>query len=114
MAVDNAQIGIARSAYYTSRNLCGTGGWQAADIAKLVNVQSTFWSVGGSVAESIFTGGARRAQVQVAKAGYDASVALYRRSDWNSFAQGEDDGSGASALDQARQSEHKEADAARR
>jgi len=67
MAVTNAQIGIARSAYYPSLNLFGTGGWQAADIAKLANVQSTFWAVGANVAESIFTGGARRAQVQLLK-----------------------------------------------
>jgi len=62
MAVANAEIGIARAAYYPSLNLFGNGGWQAADIAKLMNVQSTFWAVGANVAESIFTGGARRAQ----------------------------------------------------
>src|SRR5258707_12083842 len=85
MAVTNAKIGIARSAYSRSLNFFGTGGWQAADIAKLVNVQSTFWAVGANVAESIFTGGARRAQVQFAKAGYDASVAFYRDSVLNAF-----------------------------
>src|SRR5207244_13145079 len=51
MAVANAQIGIARAAYYPSLNLFGNGGWQAADIAKLMNVQSTFWAVGANVAE---------------------------------------------------------------
>src|SRR6202007_3466894 len=78
MAVANAQIGIARAAYFPSLNLFGNGGWQAADIAKLANVQSTFWAVGANVAESIFTGGARRAQVQFQQAGYDANVANYR------------------------------------
>src|SRR6202158_5366023 len=56
MGVTNAQIGIAQSAYYPSLNLFGTGGWQAADIAKLVNVQSTFWAVGAHVGGRIFTG----------------------------------------------------------
>src|SRR5437879_12098393 len=91
LAVANAEIGIARAAYYPSLNLFGNGGWQAADIAKLMNVQSTFWAVGANVAESIFTGGARRAQVQFAKAGYDASVAAYRDSVLNAFREVQDD-----------------------
>src|SRR6266851_447801 len=114
MAVANAQIGIARSAYYPSLNLFGTGGWQAADIAKLVNVQSTFWAVGANVAESIFTGGARRAQMQFAKAGYDASVAAYRDSVLNAFREVQDDVTGLTVLDQARQSQQQAVDAARR
>jgi outer membrane protein, multidrug efflux system len=114
MAVANAQIGIAKAAYYPSLNLFGNGGWQAADIAKLVNVQSTFWAVGGTVAESIFTGGARRAQVQFAKAGYDASVAAYRDSVLNAFREVQDDVSGLTVLDQANQSQQQAVDAARR
>jgi outer membrane protein, multidrug efflux system len=114
MAVANAQIGIARAAYYPSLNLFGNGGWQAADIAKLVNVQSTFWAVGANVAESIFTGGARRAQVQFAKAGYDASVAAYRDSILNAFREVQDDVTGLTVLDQANHSQQQAVDAARR
>ena len=114
MAIANAQIGIARAAYYPSLNLFANGGWQAADIAKLVNVQSTFWAVGASVAESIFTGGARRAQVQFANAGYDASVAAYRDSVLNAFREVQDDVTGLTVLDQANQSQLQAVDAARR
>jgi multidrug efflux system outer membrane protein len=114
MAVANAQIGIARAAYYPSLNLFANGGWQAADIAKLVNVQSTFWAVGASVAESIFTGGSRRAQVQFAKGGYDASVAAYRDSVLNAFREVQDDVTGLTVLDQANQSQLQAVDAARR
>jgi len=114
MAVANAQIGIARAAYYPSLNLFGNGGWQAADIAKLMNVQSTFWAVGASVAESIFTGGSRRAQVQFAKAGYDASVAAYRDSVLNAFREVQDDVTGLTVLDQASQSQQQAVDSARR
>ncbi len=114
MAVANAQIGIARAAYYPSLNLFGTGGWQAADIAKLINVQSTFWAVGANVAESIFTGGSRRAQVQFAKAGYDANVAAYRESVLNAFREVQDDVTGLTVLDQANQSQQQAVDAARR
>jgi multidrug efflux system outer membrane protein len=114
MAVANAQIGIAKAAYYPSLNLFANGGWQAADIAKLLNVQSTFWAVGANVAESIFTGGARRAQVQFATAGYDASVASYRDTVLNAFREVQDDVTGLTVLDQARQSQQLTVDAARR
>jgi multidrug efflux system outer membrane protein len=114
MAVANAQIGIARAAYYPSLNLFGNGGWQAADIAKLMNVQSTFWAVGANVAESIFTGGSRRAQVQFAKAGYDANVAAYRDSVLNAFREVQDDVTGLTVLDQANQSQQQAVDSAKR
>jgi multidrug efflux system outer membrane protein len=114
MSVANAQVGIARAAYYPSLNLFGTGGWQAADIAKLVNVQSTFWAVGANVAETIFSGGSRRAQVQFAKSGYDASVADYRGSVLNAFREVQDDVTGLSVLEQANQSQQQAVDAARR
>ena len=114
MAVANAQIGIARAAYYPSLNLFGNGGWQAADIAKLANVQSTFWAVGANVAESIFTGGSRRAQVQFAKAGYDASVAAYRDTVLNAFREVQDDVNGLTVLEQAKQSQQQAVDASRR
>jgi multidrug efflux system outer membrane protein len=114
MAVSNAQIGIAKAAYYPSLNLFGQGGWQAADVAKLANVASTFWAVGANVAESIFTGGARRAQVQFARAGYDASVASYRQTVLGAFQEVQDDVNGLGVLDEARQSQQKAVDAARR
>lgn len=114
MAVANAQIGISKAAYFPSLNLFGEGGWQAADIAKLLNVQSTFWAVGANVAENIFTGGARRAQLQFAKAGYDASVASYRDTVLNAFREVQDDVTGLTVLDQAKQSQQQAVDAARR
>ncbi len=114
MAVANAQIGIAKAAYYPALNLFGNGGWQAADIAKLANVQSTFWAVGANVAETIFSGGSRRAQVQFAKAGYDASVASYRDTVLNAFREVQDDITGLTVLNQAKQSQQQAVDAARR
>jgi multidrug efflux system outer membrane protein len=114
MAVSNAQIGIAKAAYYPSLNLFGQGGWQAADVAKLANVSSTFWAVGANLAESIFTGGARRAQVQFAQAGYDASVASYRQAVLGVFQEVQDDVNGLGVLSEAQQSQQKAVDAARR
>ena len=114
MAVANAQIGIAKAAYYPSFNLFANGGWQAADIAKLANVQSTFWAIGANVAESIFTGGARRAQVQFAQAGYDATVANYRGTVLQAFQEVQDSLTGLGTLDQAFQQQQQAVDASRR
>jgi len=114
MAIANAQIGIAKAAYYPSLNLFGTGGWQSADIAKLLNVQSTFWAVGANVAESIFTGGSRRAQMQFVQSGFDASVASYRETVLNAFGEVQDDITGLTVLEQADRSQQQAVDAARR
>jgi NodT family efflux transporter outer membrane factor (OMF) lipoprotein len=114
MAVANAQIGITKSAYYPSLNLFGTGGWQAADVAKLANVASTFWAVGANVAEAIFTGGTRRAQMQFARAGYDGSVANYRQTVLAAFQEVQDDVTALTVLEQARNTQQLAVDAARR
>ena len=114
MAVANAQIGVAKAAYYPSLNLFGNGGWQAADIAKLANVSSIFWALGANVAEAIFTGGARRAQVEFAKSGYDVNVANYRQSVLGAFQEVQDDVTGLTVLEQARTTQQLAVDAARR
>lgn len=114
MQAANAQIGIATAAYYPSLNLFGNGGWQSSDIAKLMNVQSTFWAVGANVAETVFSGGSRRAQVQFAKAGYDANVASYRNTVLTAFQEVQDDVTGLTVLEQASQSQQKAVDSARR
>jgi outer membrane protein, multidrug efflux system len=114
MAVANAQIGIAKAAYYPSLDLFGTGGWQSASIAKLLNVQSTFWAFGANVAEAIFTGGSRRAQMQFAQSGFDASVASYRDTVLNAFGEVQDDVTGLIVLEQADHAQQQAVDAARR
>src|SRR6202171_2174739 len=48
MAAANAQIGVAKAAYYPSLNLFGQCGWQAADLANLANVSRVFWALGGN------------------------------------------------------------------
>ncbi len=114
MASANAQIGIAKAAYYPSFNLFGQAGWQAADITKLASIQSIFWAVGANVADDIFTGGARRAQVQFARAGWDASVASYRQTVLSSFQEVQDELTALNVLSEAQQEQQQTVDAARR
>lgn len=114
MAAANAQIGVAKAAYYPSLSLFGNGGWQSTSILQLANAASTFWAIGANVAENIFTGGARRAQIEFAKSGYDVSVANYRQSVLSAFQEVQDDITGLIVLDQARDTQQLAVDAARR
>lgn len=114
MAVANAQIGIAKAAYYPSLVLFGQGGWNSANLSQLLNAESGFWAVGANVAQEIFTGGARRAQVQFSQAGYDASVATYRGTVLNAFREVQDNITGLQVLDSARQSQADAVNSSRR
>lgn len=114
MAVANAQIGIAKAAYYPSVVLFGQGGWNSEHVSQLVNAESAIWAIGANVAEDIFTGGARRAQVQYSKAGYDATVANYRGTVLNAFREVQDNITGLQVLDAARRSQADAVDSSRR
>jgi multidrug efflux system outer membrane protein len=114
MAVANAEIGVAVAAYYPSLPLFAQGGWQAGDIAKLANAGSLFWAIGANVSQEIFTGGARRAQVQFARAGYDANVATYRQTVLSAFQEVQDEITGLAVLIQAQQTQQEAVNSARR
>lgn len=114
MAAANAQIGVAKAAYYPSIQLFGTGGWNSQNIGQLVNAESAVWAVGANVAESIFTGGARRAQVQFSQAGYDATVANYRATVLNAFREVQDNITGLEVLATAQQSQADAVDSSRK
>jgi len=114
MAAANAQIGIAKAAYYPTIDLFATGGPQVTDIAKIANLSSFFWAIGANVSESIFTGGARRAQVQYAQAGFDANVANYRGIVLNAFREVQDDLTALNVFMRAQDMQQQSVDAARR
>jgi outer membrane protein, multidrug efflux system len=101
MAFENAQVGLATTAFYPHITLSGSGGWQSRDIATLVNAPSAFWSIGGDLLQPIFNGGRNRANLAAARASYDESVANYRQSVLVAFQQVEDGLSGLALLNQA-------------
>jgi len=114
MAVTNAQIGVAKAAYYPSLVLYGQGGWNSANLSQLLNAESGFWAIGANVTQEIFTGGARRAQVQFSEAGYEASVASYRSTVLNAFREVQDNITGLEVLEAARQSQAEAVDSSHR
>lgn len=114
MASQNAQIGVAKSAYYPGINLFTNAGAQSADLGVLLNAPSAIWAIGADVTEAILTGGRRRAQLDFAKSGYGASVASYRQTVLNAFQEVEDGISGLSVLSEAAQTQQQAVDAAQR
>lgn len=101
MAYENAQVGIARTAFYPHITLSGQGGWESKDIASLLSAPSLFWSLGADALEPILQGGRNRANLAAARAAYDQAVANYRQSVLTAFQEVEDGISNLSTLSQA-------------
>jgi multidrug efflux system outer membrane protein len=101
MAYENAEVGIARSAFYPHITLSGSGGWQSTEIGPLLNAPSLFWSLGADALQPILQGGRNRANLAAARAAYDQSVANYRQAVLTAFQQAEDGISNLSTLAQA-------------
>jgi NodT family efflux transporter outer membrane factor (OMF) lipoprotein len=79
VAASNAQIGIARSAYFPSFALSGSAGAVGITLPALFDVSSSLWSVGLSVAQTLFDAGATKARVEGAYAARDVAIANYRQ-----------------------------------
>ncbi|MGA7925223.1 MAG: efflux transporter outer membrane subunit [Candidatus Sulfotelmatobacter sp.] len=101
MAYQNAQVGVARSAFYPHITLSGSGGWQSRDLGSLLSAPSLFWSLGADALQPILEGGRNRANLAAARAAYDQSVANYRQSVLTAFQEVEDGISNLSTLSQA-------------
>jgi NodT family efflux transporter outer membrane factor (OMF) lipoprotein len=98
-ALANANIGVARAAYYPNLTLGASGGFSAATIGTLFDTPSRVWSLGATLAQTLFDGGLRRAHDAQAVAAYDASVAQYKQTVLTGFQQVEDDLSTLTVLD---------------
>jgi outer membrane protein TolC len=90
MMAANANIGVARAAYFPSLTLGAQGGFQSTSFGNWLSAPSTFWAVGPNALLSVFDGGLRRAQVAQARAAFDASAAYYRITVVSAFQQVED------------------------
>jgi NodT family efflux transporter outer membrane factor (OMF) lipoprotein len=114
VAAANAQIGLAETAYYPLVNIIGTGGFESGSITTLLQGPGAMWSVGASVAQTLFDGGRRHAAVDEAKASYDSSVASYRQTVLTSFQQVEDNLAALRVLEQEAGVQASAVDAAQR
>jgi NodT family efflux transporter outer membrane factor (OMF) lipoprotein len=95
----NANIGVAKAAYYPQIVLSASGGFSAGNLASLFNTPSRVWSLGAALAQTVFDGGLRQAHTDQAVATYDASVALYKQTVLGGFQQVEDNLAALRVLD---------------
>jgi NodT family efflux transporter outer membrane factor (OMF) lipoprotein len=100
MAQANAQIGVARAAYFPTLTLGASFGFQSTSGSSWLTWPSRIWSVGPAISETIYDGGLRRATVEQFRAQYDQTVANYRNTVLTAFQQVEDNLSALRILSQ--------------
>ncbi|MND80823.1 Toluene efflux pump outer membrane protein TtgI precursor [compost metagenome] len=86
----NAEIGVAKAAYFPSLSLSAAGGYRSGTLDQWLSTPNRFWSIGPEFAMTLFDGGLIRSQVDQAEARYDQTVAGYRQTVLDSFREVED------------------------
>jgi len=76
----NAEIGVARAAYFPQISLSGTGGFQSSALTNLFSGPAGAWSFGASLAQPVFTGGRLRSGVRLAEAQQQTAALFYQQS----------------------------------
>jgi NodT family efflux transporter outer membrane factor (OMF) lipoprotein len=90
IAVQNANIGLAKIAFYPTISLSGSAGLSGNALQNLFTWAAHTWSVGPNVSETLFDFGRRGATLQSVQSAYDASVASYRQTVLSAFEDVED------------------------
>jgi NodT family efflux transporter outer membrane factor (OMF) lipoprotein len=90
VAAANAQVGLARSAFYPVLALTGSTGFESAALRDWIRAASNLWSAAPTAALALLDGGRRRAVTQQAQAGYDRAVAQYQDTVLTAFREVED------------------------
>jgi len=90
IAAANAQIGVTQAAFFPALSFSAAGGFQNSSFSQLLTLPNRFWSLGPSLAMTLFDAGARSAQKAQAIAAYDQSVASYRQTVLSAFQEVED------------------------
>ncbi|WP_205340141.1 efflux transporter outer membrane subunit [Denitrificimonas caeni] len=86
----NAEIGVAKSAYFPDLTLSASGGYRGSNLADWISMPNRFWSIGPQFAMTLFDAGLRRSKTEQAEARYDQQVARYRQTTLQAIAEVED------------------------
>lgn len=86
----NAEIGVAKTAYFPDLTLSASGGYRGSNLADWITMPNRFWSIGPQFAMTLFDAGLRRSKVEQAEARYDQQVARYRQTTLQAIGEVED------------------------
>ena len=75
----NANIGIAKAAFFPQVTLTGSGGFESSALSALLSQPAALWSMGAALAQPIFNAGRTRSRVAVARAQQEEAVLIYRQ-----------------------------------
>jgi len=114
VAQANAQIGIARAAFFPTVILSASAGFESTSLGSLFSWPNRFFSIGPSASETLFDGGLRQATVEQDQAQYEETVANYRQTVLTAFQQVEDNLASLRILSQELEHEEAAVDAAKR
>jgi multidrug efflux system outer membrane protein len=81
----NAQIGVARAAYFPQIDLTGSGGFESTALTSLFAGTNVIWSAALSATQPIFTAGRTKSQVALAEARRDEAVVSYQQTIHRAF-----------------------------
>lgn len=86
----NAEIGVAKTAYFPDLTLSASGGYRGSNLADWITMPNRFWSIGPQFAMTLFDAGLRSSKVEQAEARYDQQVARYRQTTLQAIGEVED------------------------
>jgi multidrug efflux system outer membrane protein len=81
----NAEIGVAKAAYFPQISLTGTAGFESNALTHLFSGPASTWSYGASLIQPIFTAGRIRSQVRLAEAQQQTSLLFYQQTIQGAF-----------------------------
>lgn len=81
----NAQIGVAKAAYFPDISLTAIAGFQSSALTSLFTGPAGFWNFGGQLAQPIFTAGKLRSNVRLTEAQEQQAVLFYQQSIQQAF-----------------------------
>ncbi len=113
VAAANAQIGVAKAAFFPALTLSASAGFQSGSWSEWLSLPNRFWSLGSALAMNLFDAGARKAQTDQAIAGYDLNVAAYRQTVLTGFQEVEDNLAALRILEQEAQVQNEAVQSAR-
>lgn len=114
VAAANAQIGVAKAAFFPTLNLAASNGFQSNTLDTLLTAAKRYWALGpAGAALTLLDGSAKNAQYKQAIDGLDASIAFYKQTVLTSFQEVEDNVAALRILEEEARVQEKAVSAAR-